>query len=42
MSLMSKLLMSTVVATVTISANAQPDNKALVQYIKKSVVKTRR
>jgi len=39
MSLMSKLLMSTVVATVAISANAQPDNKTLVKYIKKSVVK---
>jgi len=39
MSLMSKLLMSTVVATVTLSANAQPDNKLLVKYIKKSVVK---
>jgi len=39
MSLMSKLLMSTVVATVAISANAQPDNKTLVKYVKKSVVK---
>ena len=39
MSLMSKLLMSTVVATVAISANAQPDNKTLVNYVKKSVVK---
>jgi len=32
-------LMSTVVATVAISANAQPDNKTLVNYVKKSVVK---
>jgi len=39
MSLMSKLLMSTVVATVALSANAQPENKDLVNYIKKSVVK---
>lgn len=39
MSLMSKLLMSTVLATVTLSANTQPDNKLLVKYIKRSVVK---
>ncbi len=39
MSLMSKLLMSTVLATVALSANTQPDNKTLVKYIKKSVVK---
>jgi len=39
MSLMSKLLMSTVVATVALSANAQPDNKKLLNYIKKAVVK---
>jgi len=39
MSLMSKLLMSTVLATVAISANTQPDNKLLVQYIKENVVK---
>jgi len=39
MSLMSKLLMSTVVVTVALSANAQPDNKQLLKYIKKSVVK---
>ncbi len=36
---MSKLLMSTVAATVALSANAQPDNKLLVKYVKKSVVK---
>ncbi|MDM5264263.1 thioredoxin domain-containing protein [Sulfurovum sp. XTW-4] len=39
MSLMSKLLMSTVLASVTLSANAQPDNKQLVKYVKRSVVK---
>jgi thioredoxin-related protein len=31
--------MSTVLATVALSANAQPDNKLLVKYVKKSVVK---
>ncbi len=39
MSLMSKLLMSTVAATVALSANAQPDNKLLLKYVKKAVVK---
>jgi len=39
MSLMSKLLMSTLIATVTLSANATPDNKKLVKYIKKNIVK---
>jgi len=39
MSLMSKLLMSTVAATVALSANAQPDNKQLLKYVKKAVVK---
>ena len=39
MSLMSKLLVSTIVATVALSAGAQPDTKDLVKYIKKSVVK---
>ena len=39
MSLMSKLLMSTVVATVALSANTQPDNKQLVKYVIKAVVK---
>ena len=39
MSLMSKLLMSTVLASVTLSANAQPDNKQLIKYVKRSVVK---
>jgi len=36
---MSKLLMSTVAATVALSANAQPDPKKLLRYVKKSVVK---
>ncbi len=39
MSLMSKLLMSTVVATVALSANAQPENKKLVKYVKRNIVK---
>ena len=39
MSLMSKLLMSTVLATAILSANTQPDNKLLVKYVKRSVVK---
>ena len=39
MSLMSKLLMSTVAATVTLSANVQPDTKKLTRYVKKNVVK---
>ncbi|OYZ24888.1 MAG: hypothetical protein B7Y23_08180, partial [Sulfurovum sp. 16-42-52] len=39
MSLMSKLLMSTVALTSILSANTQPDNKALVKYVKRSVVK---
>lgn len=39
MSLMSKLLMSTIAATVTLSASAQPDNKVLLKYVKKTVVK---
>ncbi|MDQ7085287.1 MAG: thioredoxin domain-containing protein [Sulfurovum sp.] len=38
MSLMSKLLMSTVVATVTLSANSTPDTKDLIKYVKTSVV----
>lgn len=39
MSLTSKLLMSAIAATVTLSANAQPDNKTLLKYVKKAVVK---
>jgi len=38
MSLMSKLLMSAIVATVSLSAKI-PDNKVLVKYVKKTVVK---
>jgi len=36
---MSKLLTSTLIVTVALSASAQPDNKSLVNYVKKSVVK---
>lgn len=39
MSLMSKLLMSTVALTSILSAQEQPDNEALVKYVKQSVVK---
>ncbi len=39
MSLMSKLLMSTIAATVALSANAQPDEKVLLKYIKRNIVK---
>lgn len=39
MSLMSKLLTSTVIATIALSANTQVDNKALLNYIKWNVVK---
>lgn len=39
MSLMSKLLTSTIAATVALSAGAQPDNKVLLKYVKKAVVK---
>ena len=39
MSLMSKLLMSTIAATVALSASAQPDNKVLLKYVKRAVVK---
>lgn len=39
MSLMSKLLMSTVAMTVALNATTQPDNKKLVRYVKKAVVK---
>ncbi len=39
MSLMSKLLTSTLIVTVALSASAQPDNKSLVNYVKRSVVK---
>ncbi len=36
---MSKLLMSTVAATVALSASAQPENKDLLKYVQKAVVK---
>ena len=39
MSLMSKLLTSTIAATVALSASAQPDNKVLLKYVKRAVVK---
>ncbi len=39
MSLMSKLLTSTLIVTVALSASAQPDNKSLVNYVKRNVVK---
>ena len=39
MSLMSKLLTSILIATVALSASAQPDSKTLLKYVKKNVVK---
>ncbi len=39
MSLMSKLLTSTLIVTVALSASAQPDTKTLLKYVKKNVVK---
>ena len=40
MSLMSKLLTSTLIATIALSANTNvPDNKQLVKYIKRNIVK---
>jgi len=39
MSLMSKLLTSTLIATVAISAAAQPDTETLLKYVKRNVVK---
>lgn len=39
MSLMSKLLMSTVAATAVLSASTQPDTKELLKYVQKAVVK---
>ncbi len=39
MSLTSKLLMSTVIASITLSANSLPDNKTLVKYVKRNIVK---
>lgn len=39
MLLMLKLLTSIAVATIAVSANTQPDNKLLLKYIKKNIVK---
>lgn len=40
MSLMSKLLTSTLIATIALSANGNvPDNKQLVKYVKRNIVK---
>ena len=39
MSLMSKLLTSALISTVVLSASAQPDNKLLVKYVKRNIVK---
>ncbi|OQX49885.1 MAG: hypothetical protein B5M46_03010 [Epsilonproteobacteria bacterium 4484_20] len=39
MSLMSKLLTSTLIATIALSASTQVDNKVLLNYIKRNVVK---
>ena len=39
MSLMSKLLTSTVIASAILSAASVPDNKTLVKYVKRAVVK---
>jgi len=36
---MSKLLTSTLIATITLSANSIPDNKQLLKYVKKNIVK---
>ncbi len=39
MSLMSKLLTSTLIASTVLSANTVPDNKTLVKYVKRNIVK---
>jgi len=39
MSLMSKLLTSTLIATIALSANTSVDNKMLLNYVKRNVVK---
>lgn len=39
MSLMLKLLMSTAAVTIAVSANTQLDNKQLLKYVKKNIVK---
>ncbi|MEA1952934.1 MAG: thioredoxin domain-containing protein [Campylobacterota bacterium] len=40
MSLMSKLLTSTLIATVALSAAAQPSQEAFVKYVKRNIVKS--
>ena len=39
MSLTSKLLTSTLIASIALSANSVPDNKTLVKYVKRNIVK---
>jgi len=39
MSLMSKLLTSTLIASIALNAGAVPDNKTLLKYVKRNVVK---
>ena len=39
MSLMSKLLTSTLIVSIALNAGSTPDNKTLLKYIKKNVVK---
>ena len=39
MSLMSRLLTSTLIASIALSANPVPDNKVLVKYVKRNIVK---
>ena len=39
MSLTSKLLTSTLIASIALNANAVPDNKTLVKYVKRNIVK---
>ena len=39
MSLTSKLLTSTLIASIALSANTVPDNKTLVKYVKRNIVK---
>ena len=39
MSLMSKLLTSTLIASIALNAGSVPDNKTLVKYVKRNVVK---
>jgi len=39
MSLISKLFISTLIATVALSANSQPNKRALLKYVKQHIVK---